>query len=403
LPYEFVGALLVGGTEKLRGVGEDDYGVPLAADLAAALADLDPDVVVDVSDEPVLGPVARFRIASRVLARGLPYVGPDFRLAPPTFEPFPLPSLSVIGTGKRVGKTALVTHLTRLLAAEREVVVVAMGRGGPDEPEVLETAPTLDALIALSRAGRHAASDYLEVATLTGAVTIGCTRCGGGLAGAPATSNVAAGAKLAAERSPDLVLFDGSGAAIPGVATDRRILVAAAEQGPELVTGYLNAYRVLISDLVVVTMAEEGSRHEEVARAIAELKPDVPVITAVLRPRPVTPIAGRRVAFFATAPAAAHPPLASHLEERHGAQVVHVSGNLANREALRRELERLDADAYLVEIKAAAIDVVVEAALERGADVVFAETELQPLPGQPDLDTELRALAESMTTVPAGP
>ena len=403
MPYEFVGALLVGGTEKLRGVGEDDYGVPLAADLAAALADLDPDVVVDVSDEPVLGPVARFRIASRVLARGLPYVGPDFRLAPPTFEPFPLPSLSVIGTGKRVGKTALVTHLTRLLAAEREVVVVAMGRGGPDEPEVLETAPTLDALIALSRAGRHAASDYLEVATLTGAVTIGCTRCGGGLAGAPATSNVAAGAKLAAERSPDLVLFDGSGAAIPGVATDRRILVAAAEQGPELVTGYLNAYRVLISDLVVVTMAEEGSRHEEVARAIAELKPDVPVITAVLRPRPVTPIAGRRVAFFATAPAAAHPPLASHLEERHGAQVVHVSGNLANREALRRELERLDADAYLVEIKAAAIDVVVEAALERGADVVFAETELQPLPGQPDLDTELRALAESMTTVPAGP
>jgi cyclic 2,3-diphosphoglycerate synthetase len=401
LPYEFVGAVMVGGTEKLR--GEPDYGVRVYDDLDLALRELEPDVVVDVSDEPVLGPVARFRLASRVLAHGLPYVGPDFHLAPPTLEPFPLPSLSVIGTGKRVGKTALVTHLTRLLAAEREVVVVAMGRGGPDEPEVLETAPTLDALIALSRAGRHAASDYLEVATLTGAVTIGCTRCGGGLAGAPATSNVAAGAKLAAERSPDLVLFDGSGAAIPGVATDRRILVAAAEQGPELVTGYLNAYRVLISDLVVVTMAEEGSRHEEVARAIAELKPDVPVITAVLRPRPVTPIAGRRVAFFATAPAAAHPPLASHLEERHGAQVVHVSGNLANREALRRELERLDADAYLVEIKAAAIDVVVEAALERGADVVFAETELQPLPGQPDLDTELRALAESMTTVPAGP
>src|SRR6202008_819991 len=49
LPYEVVGALLVGGTEKLR--GGDDYGVPLVDSLDA----VDADVVVDLSDEPVLG------------------------------------------------------------------------------------------------------------------------------------------------------------------------------------------------------------------------------------------------------------------------------------------------------------------------------------------------------------
>ena len=47
LPYDFVGALLVGGTEKLR--GGEGYGVPLVD----SLDELEADVVVDLSDEPV--------------------------------------------------------------------------------------------------------------------------------------------------------------------------------------------------------------------------------------------------------------------------------------------------------------------------------------------------------------
>src|SRR6266496_5206478 len=137
LPYEFVGALLVGGTEKLR--GGDDYGVPLVGSLDAVEADL----VVDLSDEPVLSPPERFRLASRALVLGLPYVGADFRFEPPRLEPFDLPSLSVIGTGKRVGKTAVTAHVARLLAQDRQVVVVAMGRGGPREPELVETQPSV--------------------------------------------------------------------------------------------------------------------------------------------------------------------------------------------------------------------------------------------------------------------
>ena len=127
LPYEVVAAVLVGGSEKLR--GGEDYGVPLVGSVEGAIAAYAPEVVLDLSDEPVLGPPDRFRLAARVLAQGLPYVGADFRLEPPRFEPIATPSIAVIGTGKRVGKTAVTGHVARTLARDRHVVVVAMGRG----------------------------------------------------------------------------------------------------------------------------------------------------------------------------------------------------------------------------------------------------------------------------------
>jgi cyclic 2,3-diphosphoglycerate synthase len=310
------------------------------------------------------------------------------------FRPFEPPSIAVIGTGKRIGKTAVTGYTARLLAREHDVVVVAMGRGGPPEPEIADVRPTVEQLLELSRAGRHAASDYLETAALAGVVTVGCRRCGGGLAGATAISNVVEGAALAAARFPELVIFDGSGAALPPIATRKRVLVAGAQQEPELVAGYLNEYRILVSDLVVLTMAEEGARHEEIREAIAEIK-DVPVIATLLRPRPVQPVAGRRVAFFGTASEEAHARIARWLQDEHEADVVHVSGNLGRREELRRELEGLDAEVYLVEIKAAAIDVVAEHAAERGIEVVLADNEVLPLEGEADLDAALLEVAKA--------
>jgi cyclic 2,3-diphosphoglycerate synthase len=396
IPYEVVGALLVGGTEKLR--GEDDYGVPVVHEFEEAIERFEPEVAVDVSDEPVLGPRERFRLASRFLAHGIAYEGADFSLRPPELAPFEPPSIAIIGTGKRMGKTAVTGYAARLLAQDRDVVVVSMGRGGPAEPEVAEVAPTVDDLLELSRAGSHAASDYLETAALAGVPTIGCRRAGGGLAGAPWTTNLAEGMRKALERDPELVVFDGSGAAIPPVDADRRILVAGAHQDPGLVTGYLNAYRILISDLVVLTMAEDGSDHEAVGRAIREVK-EIPVVATVLRPRPVESIAGKRVAFFTTAAETARARLARHLREEHGAAEVTVSCNLSDREKLRGDLERTDADVFLVEIKAAAIDVVCEAAKEAGVQVVFADNEVVPVAGQPDLDEALRELLPAAEAV----
>ena len=347
LPYEFVGVMLIGGTEKLRGT--PDYGVPIVEEPG------DAEIVVDLSDEPVLTPELRLALASRFLALGLPYVGADFRFDPPTFHPFALSSIAVIGTGKRVGKTAVAGHVARLLARDRNVVVVAMGRGGPAEPELISTQPTVDELVALSRSGRHAASDHLETAALTGVRTIGCRRAGGGMVGAPFASNVLEGAQLAASLEPDVVVFDGSGAAIPPIETTARILVAHDRSG-------LNAYRVLISD-IVLTPGEDFA----------------------LRLRPLEPLHGR-VAVFTTGPAPT---------ERLDADVVHVSRNLANRELLAAELETIDADTYLVELKAAAIDVVAEHALARGASVVLADNEVVA----PGLDERILALLPSQVVV----
>jgi cyclic 2,3-diphosphoglycerate synthetase len=225
--------------------------------------------------------------------------------------------------------------------------------------------------------------------------TIGCRRAGGGLAGAPWATNVAQGMRMALERDPELVLFDGSGAAIPPVEADARVLLAGAHQDPELVSGYLNAYRILISDLVVLTMAEEGTDHV----AVREVK-DVTVVATVLRPRPVSSVEGRRVAFFTTARPDAAALLERHLVDEHGAAEVTVSTNLAHRDELRADLERTDADVYLIEIKAAAIDVVSEAAKEQGVEVVFADNDVRALAGQPDLDEQLRGLAERAAARP---
>jgi cyclic 2,3-diphosphoglycerate synthase len=268
----------------------------------------------------------------------------------------------------------------------------------------MPASPSVQDLLALSRSGSHAASDYLEDAALAGVVTVGARRCGGGLAGQPFVSNVEEAAELAASLGPDLVLLEGSGAAIPPVEAGARILVAAAHQEQESVSGYLGAYKLLLSDLVVLTMCEEPlatpQEVKAVRDAIAAVDPDLPVIATVLRPRPAEPVAGRRVAFFSTAPAAIHERLREHLEREHGAHVVFLSGNLADRGALLGELEPsavAEAEVFLTEIKAAAIDVVAEAAGTRGVPVVFADNEVLSLPGEGDLDEAVSALADTVT------
>ena len=313
LPYEFVAVLLVGGTDKLR--GEPDYGVPLVADLPD-----DVDAVIDLTDE------RRPELVARALAAGLPYIGSDFRYDPPPLHPFELPSISVIGTGKRVGKTAVSTHLARMLARDRSVVCVAMGRGGPAEPELVTEPPTIEELVARSRAGQHAASDFLELAALAGVPTIGCRRAGGGISGAPFVSNVLEGARLAASLEPDIVIFDGSGSAIPPIASTLRICVGR------------EPFRAAISDIVL----------DEVE----------------LHLTPTEELDGR-VAVFTAGPARV-----DHLDP------VFVSHDLARRDILREQLATLEADTYVIELKAAAIDVVAEHALAHGKRVVLARNEV---------------------------
>jgi cyclic 2,3-diphosphoglycerate synthetase len=269
-----------------------------------------------------------------------------------------------------------------------------MGRGGPSEPEAIVVPPTVEALLELSRGGRHAASDHLETAALAGVETVGARRCGGGLAGGVFSSNVAAAARVAVELGPDLVVFDGSGAALPPIAADRTVVVVGGQQDPAVAAGYLNAYRLLLADLVVLTMAEARSGWETTRDAVRRVVPaGVNVVAVVLRPRPAADIRGRRVAYFCTASPAGHAALAAHLEDAHGAVVTHVSGNLARRDTLRDELAAVEAEVFLIELKAAAVDVVAEFAVARKADIVLASNDVIPLPAEGDLDKMLLEMA----------
>lgn len=383
-----VGAALIGPGEKLRDGDVAQLGTPVAAGrpgsdaLDEGLDRFHPELVVDLSDEPVLDARTRLRLAARVLARGIPYAGADFRLDPP---PRPhvatKPSVAVIGAGKRTGKTAVAAHLARSLAARgTPPVIVAMGRGGPPEPELVDPA-TFDlspaGLLALAETGRHAASDHLEDAVTAGVATVGTRRCGGGLAGAPFDSTFAAGVALANRRPEPLLVFEGSGAAIPPVHADATVCVVPAGADPELVGGYLGPYRVLLSDLVVITMGEPSfadSGAGVLEKGVRGLAPGVGVVHTVFRPFPLGPISDRRVFFVTTAPASARDVLTEHLECEHGGKVVGTSHALADRHELAAELDAMpDADVLLVELKAAAVDLAVRTALERGMDVVFCD------------------------------
>jgi cyclic 2,3-diphosphoglycerate synthase len=403
LRAEGVAAAFLGGTEKIR--NGFDYGVPLVEDtdpisaVEKALADYEVDVVVDLSDEPVIGYRERMKIASLALYAGARYLGSDFELKPPDLRPVSTkPSLAVIGTGKRVGKTAISGYLARLLAREGfEPGVVSMGRGGPPRPEVIEghkmEVGSEYLLEALGR-GAHAASDYYETAALSRVITVGCRRCGGGLAGEPFVSNVLEGAEIANRLDTRVTVFDGSGAAMPPVRVERRVLVAGANQDPEYIVGYLGTYRLLLSDLLLLTMSEEPmagpEKVEGLITAVRKVRPDLTVIPIVFRPRPVGKVDGMRVGYVSTAPPAILDTLSKYLEDHYRCEVVATSGNLSDRKRLVADLEEMSGvEAYLTEIKAAAVDVVTRRGSEEGKPVFYCDND----PVGEGLDQELLGLA----------
>ena len=417
--YAFVAAVFLGGGEKLReqpGPLELDelYGLPvtavpaatpeaLRAALSQALGATGARVVVDVSDEPVLGYVERFQLISVAMSWGARYVGADFEFSPqPLARLSSKPSLAIIGTGKRVGKTAVSGFIGRRLGGRfgpDHVVIVAMGRGGPAAPQVVYGGQRLGAagLLAVSRQGLHAASDYLEDAVLTGLTTVGCRRCGGGMAGASVTDTVGEALEIVDGMPAGIVLWEGSGSAMPPVQAQAVVCVASAAQPPEYITGYLGTYRMLISDALFLTMCEppfcDAARVASLRKAVSHVNPDIDLVPTVFRPRPVDSVAGRRVAFFTTAAPESAGLLAAHLSDVHGAEVTLVSTDLARRAALQRAVSAADgADVFLTEIKAAAVDVVAEAAAARGKELVFCDNEPVALDGR-DLDAVVDGLA----------
>ena len=379
--YDVVAAVFIGGHEKI-GTAEDlkKLGVPVIIDpdpfkgIARALDEYEPDVVVDLSDDPVVRPEHRFEYANLILARNAVYEGADFRFEPPEYLDIPeKPSISVVGTAKRVGKTAVAAYIARLLVEKMpgiEPLIVTMGRGGPPEPELIrgdEIALTPDMLLQFAREGKHAASDHFEDALMSRVATIGCRRCGGGFAGQVYSSVVREGALLANSMPQNLLIFEGSGASVPPIQTDAWIVTVGAHQGVEYVEMYMGPYRIRKSD--------------------------------VFRPKPLGSLEKKKVVFATTAPPSIGDKLRTYLEQEHGCSVVGVSHNLSKRPLLRDELggffEEQKPDTLLTELKAAAVDVATAMAVERGMEVVYADNVPVQVGGNLDLEPAILEVIRS--------
>ena len=159
-------------------------------------------------------------------------------------------------------------------------------------------------------------------------------------------------------------------------------------------------FRVLGADMAVITgAAGRGEGDPQVAAvraALQAIRPGIDPVAVDLVPEPSATIAGRRIAYFTTAPADVAERLAAELEREQGAEVIATVAALADRDRLRLLLDDAAiaaADAYVVELKAAAIDVVADAAERRGIEVVFCDNRPRSLPGEDDLDARLLALA----------
>lgn len=408
-PGIFKGIVFLGGTEKLTTGSikeyfkEDVYMIrDLDDDFNKALEHFKPDLVYDLSDEPVVNYFIRMKIASFCLAHSCSYMGPDFLFS---FEPRNIlskkPTISIIGTGKRIGKTTISSYISKFFTGEDiKVCIVAMGRGGPREPRLIkgdEIKINHRYLLKTSNEGFHASSDYIEDALTSKIPTIGCRRCGGGMGGKIFMSNVEEGMKLAEEINPGLIIVEGSGASIPDVKTDKNICIIGAFQNWESIVGYLGIYRIMMADLIIITMCEEPvadrNKIDLLVANITRFNPRARIIKTIFRPEPLGDISGKRLFVALTSLEVIGPKIGDYLEKYYNCKISKISFNLSNREELNHDLETAGQyDTILTELKAAAVDVLTDYGLKHKKDVIYLNNIPQVLEEDKIFKEELKKL-----------
>jgi cyclic 2,3-diphosphoglycerate synthetase len=179
------------------------------------------------------------------------------------------------------------------------------------------------------------------------------------------------------------------------------VCVVPVSADPDLVGDHLLAYRLLLSDLIVITMADQANGGaaslEQLEGSVRRLAPGAWVVHTIFRPTPLEPISGGRVLYVTTAPPPAMSSMVEHLEREHDCMVVATSHHLAHREQLGRDMAAADADVLLVELKGAAIDIAVRTAMGRGMDVVFCANEVISVGGDGSFEGLATATAARAT------
>lgn len=394
--YKIKFLIFIGGTEKIGtladvkkafstpvGYAFGPHGPDLKA-MDALLKKHRAEVVLDLSDEPIVSYPIRMDIADVVLYHGMIYRGSDFEFQPLRFKKiFTKPSLAIWGTGKRIGKTAMGGLIGRVLKkAGLSPAIITLSRGGPRTPIVVRGDQfPIDAeyLLGKDAEGFHASSDCFEDALTARVPTFGCRRCGGGFAGRPFVTVVDAGARMA-EKAPYVksVVVEGSGASIAEIKTDKVILLMDVVQNLDILETYMTPLRIRYADLVVLTMCEDflatQSKIDNILHRIREINPRARIATTVLRPKPLSPLKGKKVFLATTAEGEAVSAITQHLEKDFGCQIVGVTRNLSNRPKLIEDLKALKkGDVVLTELKAAAIAIVAKEAKKMGLKTVLMD------------------------------
>lgn len=385
---KFCGIIFLGGSEKITSGNFNDffndevYAIKdFQKDFLAALEYFKPDVVYDLSDEPVVNHLVRMKIASFCFYKKASYMGPDFLFKYEESLYWTInPSISIIGTGKRIGKTAISSYIVNIFKnSGLEVLVVAMGRGGPREPQLLkgeEIDITPEYLLSLSNRGLHASSDYIEDALMSKVTTIGCRRCGGGFGGKVFLSNVVEGTKLADSLNPDLIILEGSGAALPDAKADANICVIGASQDWNDIVGYLGVYRILISEIIILTNCEKPVANSKKVKNLEDniklINPGARIYKSIFRPQPLGSIENKKIIIAMTAKSIIEDKIKRYIEENFHCTVIGVTFNLANRPLLKKDLKSFkNFDTVLTELKAASVDVVTDFAIKSGKEVIY--------------------------------
>src|SRR5919198_1322369 len=174
------------------------------------------------------------------------------------------------------------------------------------------------------------------------------------------------------------LILEASGATVPPIPWDAGILATPATLPAEFLEGYMGPFRILLSDLVVVTMTtglEFGPGNLfALTSTVKRLHEGAHIAVTDFQPAPLGDVWGKAVYFATTAPRDAAERQATHLREAHGCRVVGVTDRLADRAALARDLASAgEYDVLLTELKAAAVDVAAAAATERGAEGGFVD------------------------------
>jgi cyclic 2,3-diphosphoglycerate synthase len=407
-PGFFSGIIFLGGTEKLVTGNLDDFFKEkvftikdLDIDFIKALDLFKPDLVYDLSDEPIVNYIKRMKIASFCMFKQSSYMGPDFLFE---YEEKSIkiskPGMLIIGTGKRIGKTAVSSYIARLLSPENDVCIIAMGRGGPEHPQVIrgrQTEITPEFLLKLSRSGLHASSDYIEDAFFSKVTTVGCRRCGGGFSGKFFMSNIREGISIAEKLNPEIIIVEGSGASVPPIRADHTVCVISADQSWESIVGYLGLYRIMMSDLVFFTMCEEPLTNKRnidfLESEILKYKSNIKIVKSIFRPEPASNIKGKKIFLALTANSLVEDKIKEYVEKKYNCEIIKVSFNLSNREKLKKELIECDNyDTILTELKASSVDLVTEFAVENKKYISYMNNVPIILEGEDHLKKLLKKL-----------